>query len=943
MIGEKLGAYTIIEEIGKGGMATVYKAYQENVDRHVALKVIHHIMAQNQQAVQRFQREARLIAKLEHPHIVPIYDFDGANEPPYIVMRYMDSGTLKTVLQHKRLPLEEVSYIVQQVCSALDYAHRQGVIHRDIKPSNIMVDRDGNAFVTDLGIARITSMSRDSDEPITATGTIIGTPDYMAPEQALGDPNVDHRADVYAMGVLLFEMLTGRRPFMSESTTALMIMHMRDQIPTATDVQPSLPPYVDELIFRSMAKRPEDRYSSAIEFSQAVIDVLGPAAKTPFALQIAVRETSETMKISNEGDDEATGARTQSEQHKQVTTLYANLTELEEILLDAVDTEVVQWILQSMFMQLNDVIVRRGGTVYEQTDRSLQALWGVEAIQENDPQNAVMAALEIRDVIEPLGATYIGGDAPPPYQIVINTGPALIQSSEADRQYTVTGQTLTLARRIERSASPGQILITYNTYRLVMGMFTVQPQPPIQMRGRKEQIEVYQVNKLAPRARRETVRGVEGIDTKTIGMEAELKRMQDALIYAMEDIETQVVTIVGEMGVGKSRLAYELRRWVAMQEERVWIVNGRASQQQQVNAGYLMRDFLSYMFKIYDTDTPNQVREKFESGLENLLDGDEKDAIHAADVLARVAGFNFVNNRVVTLLSEENDEERALVYLRRLLNAMTKDATMLLQLEDFQWADDYSLDILNRFVTENTDLRLMVVCLTRPELYERRPGWGEGRDFHMRLDLEPLSKRDTRRLVREILQYVENVPDDLRDLIVERSEGNPYYVEELIKVLIEDGVILKNSDTQWSVQLDKLASARVPASLIGVLQARIDALSSEERLLLQRASVIGRVFWDRSLLALEIADNVPVEAVNDLLEQLRGREMIFVREESAVENSREYIFRHAMLRDVVYESLTYSQRREYHLAAIEWYNRIGVDRPDEYTDLIAHHRKLAQS
>ncbi len=946
MIGEKLGAYVIMEEIGKGGMATVYKAYQENVDRHVALKVIRHMMAEDERIVQRFQREARLIAKLEHPHILPIYDFDGANTPPYIVMRYMDSGTLKTVLQHKRLPLEEVSYIVQQVCSALDYAHRQGVIHRDIKPSNIMVDRDGNAFVTDLGIARITSLHREGDEPITATGTIIGTPDYMAPEQALGDPDMDYRADIYAMGVLLFEMLTGRRPYVAESPTAVMIMHMRDEIPVATELQPTLPPRVDDLIFRSMAKKPEDRYNSAIEFSQAVIDVLGPVAKTPFALQIAVRETSETLTADKSAiqEDTASSHRTQSEQHRQITTMYANFTELEEILLDAVDAEVVHWILDSMFLQLNDVILRRGGSIYEQTDRSLQALWGIETIKENDPQSAVMAALDIREVLEPLAAVYIPGDGPPPYQIVINTGPALIQSLESDRQYTVTGQTLTLARRIERAASPGQILITYNTYRLVMGMFNVQPQPPIQMRGRKEQLEVYQVNGAAPRARRETVRGVEGIDTKTIGMESEIKRMQDALMFAMEDSETQVVTIVGDTGVGKSRLAYEFRRWVEMQDEKVWVINARAVQQQQDNTGFLIRDFFSYMFKIYDTDTPNMVREKFESEFENMLGVEPEVAVRAADTMARVAGFNFLNNRAVTPASdaEADTDNDGMTYFRLMFTAMTRDATVVLQLEDFQWVDDYSLDMLNRFVTENPDLRLMVICITRPELYQRRPGWGEGRDLFQRIDLEPLSKRDTRRLVREILQYVEKVPDELRDMIVDRSEGNPYYVEELVKVLIEDGVVVKDGPTQWRVQLDKLASTRVPASLNGLLQSRIDALSSEERLVMQRASVIGHVFWDRSLLALEIADNVPLEDIGAVLEQLREREMIYVREESAVEKSREFIFRHAILRDVVYQSLTFSQRREYHLAAVEWYNRIGADRPDEYAELIAHHRKLAQ-
>ncbi|MDX1993060.1 MAG: serine/threonine-protein kinase [bacterium] len=150
------GAYEIIEEIGKGGMATVYRARQSSVERDVAIKVIKGSIKEDPDAIQRFQREARVIARLEHPHILPIYDFDGAHEPPYIVMRYLDGGTLKDVMKQGLLPPAEVAYLIQQVASALDYAHRQGIIHRDIKPSNILIDREGNAFVSDLGIARIT-------------------------------------------------------------------------------------------------------------------------------------------------------------------------------------------------------------------------------------------------------------------------------------------------------------------------------------------------------------------------------------------------------------------------------------------------------------------------------------------------------------------------------------------------------------------------------------------------------------------------------------------------------------------------------------------------------------------------------------------------------------------------------------------------------------------
>src|SRR5512136_3047460 len=153
MSGNKLGPYELLDELGRGGMATVYRAFQPNVDRFVAVKVIHRSVAADKQALARFTREARLIARLEHPHILPVYDYNGHHDPPYIVMRYMPTGTLKEILMRDQLEFAEVIFLIRHIASALDYAHRQGVIHRDIKPSNIMVDSEGNAFLTDFGIA----------------------------------------------------------------------------------------------------------------------------------------------------------------------------------------------------------------------------------------------------------------------------------------------------------------------------------------------------------------------------------------------------------------------------------------------------------------------------------------------------------------------------------------------------------------------------------------------------------------------------------------------------------------------------------------------------------------------------------------------------------------------------------------------------------------------
>ena len=287
MIGQKVGPYELIEELGRGGMATVYLAVQSSVDRNVAIKLIHQTFAADESMVARFMSEARLIAKLEHPHILPVYDFDGNHDPPYIVMRYLPTGTLSDIMKKATLPSGEVLHIFRQMGSALDYAHRSGVVHRDIKPSNIMIDEEGNAFVMDFGIARM----MEGGANLTATGAAVGTPGYMSPEQGMGK-KVDGRSDIYAMGVMLFEMMSGKLPFMAETPYAVIFKHINDPIPQILEHNEELPPALQDVLDRALAKSPEDRFQSAADMVHELSLVLGPNTSTrPIELRELAGET----------------------------------------------------------------------------------------------------------------------------------------------------------------------------------------------------------------------------------------------------------------------------------------------------------------------------------------------------------------------------------------------------------------------------------------------------------------------------------------------------------------------------------------------------------------------------------------------------------------------------------------------------------------------------
>lgn len=273
LTGKKIGKYVIKEKLGSGGMAEVYKGYQENLDRFVAIKLMHAFLVADQDFLNRFQREARAMASLNHPNIVGVYDFDVYGENSYyLVMEYIRGGTLKERLeqlarQGERLPLTDVVKMIAEIADALAYAHRRDMVHRDIKPANIMLNEDtGRAVLTDFGIVKLMG---SQSMAFTATGALIGTPAYMSPEQALGKSG-DHRVDIYSLGVMLFQMVTGALPYDADTPLAVVMQHVNSPTPEPSSLIPDIPWGLQEVIMKAMAKAPEERFSSAGEMAAAL-------------------------------------------------------------------------------------------------------------------------------------------------------------------------------------------------------------------------------------------------------------------------------------------------------------------------------------------------------------------------------------------------------------------------------------------------------------------------------------------------------------------------------------------------------------------------------------------------------------------------------------------------------------------------------------------------
>ncbi len=619
---------------------------------------------------------------------------------------------------------------------------------------------------------------------------------------------------------------------------------------------------------------------------------------------------------------------------RQTTLLFLDVVS-STALSQRFDPEDIHAVMDGALTRFGAVIDAHQGRVLRYMGDGLLAAFGADGAREDDPERAVRAGLALLEAsklhaVEVLERhQFRGFDV----RVGIHTGTALLgEGVEAGN--TAMGMAVNIAARMEQTAPAGGLRVSHDTWRQVRGLFDVQAQPPLFIKGRDEPILTYLVSGAKPRAFRGTRRGIDGVETRLVGRDFELGQLTAAFEDVVATRSLTCVTLVGDAGMGKSRLVTEFEQCIELRPERVWLFRGRAQPQGLHQPYCVLRDLLCWRFEIQDSDSLQQAQDKLADGLGRVLGND---AAEPTALLGQLIGLDYSNSRYVAGIISDGKQLRqrafrvAEQYFARL--AADRGEPVLLLLEDLHWADEGSLDFILQLAQSCVHVPMLILCTTRPTLFERRTPWDAALSAHRRIDIAALPLDRSRELADALLRRVADAPAALRDLLTQGAEGNPFYMEELTQMLIDDGAIRVDGE-QWTVADERLRNVHVPATLAGVLQARIDGLPPPEKSALQQASVIGHVFWDQALAQLQ--PDAPLS-----LPALGRRELALGRDASAFDGAREYVFKHHLLHQVTYESVLKRHKKEQHRQIALWLEERCAGRSGEYLGLIAEHFERA--
>jgi class 3 adenylate cyclase/tetratricopeptide (TPR) repeat protein len=609
-------------------------------------------------------------------------------------------------------------------------------------------------------------------------------------------------------------------------------------------------------------------------------------------------------------------------QRRQVTVLFADVAGFTA-LSERLDVEDIADALNALWSALDRQVIEHGGRVDKHIGDAVMALWGVDGGREDDAERAVRCALAMQahvgDFVDRIGE--LAPDAvAPSLRVGLNTGPALLASVGLGGEFSAIGDAVNTASRIEASGGPGEVVIGRSTYRLVRGVFFVRERPPVMAKGKSEPLTTYSVEGLRPRAFRVRSRGLEGIDVDMVGRSDELAVITSRTRRAIDEGMTLVTLVTGEPGVGKSRLHFEFRDWLEVSDPVRYFEASATEELRFVPYG-LLRELLAFRFEIADTDHADTIRTRMLDGFRTISGSDD---VNQAHVLGHVAGWGFEDDAGLTELPGPAAlHDRVVEAMRTLLGGAAHEYPVIVVLDDVHWADAATLTMLEQLLTGQSLGAVHVVLLAREVPADMRSRLESHCDVAV-VALSLLDDGAARALVREILARVDDLPDDLVERIVAQAGGNPFFVEEIVSMLLDAGAVVVGDErftigaSRWRIDRAALDRVTIPTSVAEVVERRLDGLDADLRTILEAAAVVGAEHWDEALAEML---GLTVEVVQQRMSALERRQFVQTAHASSVEGTTEYSFRHALSRDVTYEAVLKRRRTELHLGAGRWYAR----------------------